>query len=107
MHLELLAGIAADNVAKVQLLTSDGHVVTTVPAIRNVCSLAHVPKNVVGLRVLPQQGSSYTALPQRQAAVVEAVERGEAGGSAARERGRRLTGRPVTRELANAAQPSG
>ena len=29
------------------------------------------------------------------------------GSSAARERGRRLTGRPVTRELANAAQPSG
>ena len=48
MHLELLAGIAADNVAKVQLLTSDGHVVTTVPAIRNVYSLAHVPKDVVG-----------------------------------------------------------
>jgi hypothetical protein len=63
MHLEVLAGIAADNVSKIQLLTSDGHVATTVPVIRNVYSLGHVPKDVVGLRGVTTTGTLLPVLP--------------------------------------------
>ena len=63
VHLELLAGIAADNVAKIQLLTSRGHVAATVPVIRNVYSLGHVPRGVVALRGVTTAGKLLPVRP--------------------------------------------
>jgi hypothetical protein len=63
VHLELLAGVAADNVAKIQLLASGGHVAATVPVIRNVYGLGHVPRDVVALRGVTTTGKLLHALP--------------------------------------------
>jgi hypothetical protein len=47
MHLERLAGVAADDVAAIELLAADGQVIGRVPVRRNLYGLLKVPPGVV------------------------------------------------------------
>ena len=57
MHLRGLAGIAADPVRGIELLSPDGAVVATVPVKSNVYLTRLVPRDVTGLRAVNARGN--------------------------------------------------
>jgi hypothetical protein len=63
MHVELLAGVAADGIAKIQLLASDGRVLGSTPVIRNAYGMLHVPPGAVSLRGVTTSGKLLPKLP--------------------------------------------
>jgi hypothetical protein len=63
MHIELLAGVAADGIAKIQLLASDGRILGSTPVIRNAYGMLHVPPGAVSLRGVTTSGKLLPKLP--------------------------------------------
>lgn len=61
MHIERLLGVAADEIASVQLLSAGGAVVGTVPVRHNVFALEDVPIQAVDLRGVTRAGKPLPA----------------------------------------------
>ena len=63
MHIEQLKGIASDNIASIQLLSSSGRVVATVPVRHNVYAMLSPPRGAVSLQALTAAGKVLLRLP--------------------------------------------
>jgi len=64
MHVELLSGVAADGIATIQLLASDGRVLASARVIRNVYGMSRVPPGAVNLRGVTTAGKLLRKMPR-------------------------------------------
>jgi hypothetical protein len=63
MHIERLTGIAADDIRAIQVLSTSGRVLASVPVRNNVYALWSVPTGAVRLRPVTRTGKLLPPIP--------------------------------------------